>query len=344
VNASARPPRSTRVDWAFAIGGLWIIVGLFNDAVWHMRNEEDSFLTWSHAALYAGLLYSFVAIAVVAYGNIRRGYAPKASLPEGYEFTVPGALLFLVAGVLDGIGHTLWGFESGFLALMAPTHQAIGLSIIMLLIGPIRSILRVSGPNPPMLPALLSLGALMGLLRWEFAPFYHPYAELANAAPSLPGTHDAINTQSMSFALQEHGLASVFVATMLMVAFSLYIARTLRPRPGAITLVLLIGNGMASLAVGVEWLQGLIPIAATIVAGLFGDWFLRDPLALDRDPRRLAWLAFGIPFLYHAVVIGLTAATGGTWWQPIFIFGSLIYSGMFGFLLSLVVTARARSL
>ena len=337
---SGRPPRSLRVDWALAIGGLWVVVGIYCDLAWHVRHDVDSFLTWAHTALYAGLLYTFVATGIIAWRNVRDGYAWTRALPAGYEYTPFGIGLFFIGGAADATGHVLWGFESGFNALLSPTHQLIGFSIILLLIGPIRSALAsfdtpapaAGGDNAAGWPAMLSIGALMALVRWGLDPFFHPYAQARFGPPVSKGfTPDTISLQAMHFALQEHGLASVLFSTIVMAGFALYVARAFGKQSGAMVVIFLIGNGMTSMAVGNDWTQMAAPIAASLLAGFVADRIARPNV-----------MAAVVPIVYNGLVAAV-AVVGGTWWDPIFLLGTVIYSGLFGWLLSLIVTARRRS-
>lgn len=330
-----------------AIGGLWIVVGIYFDLGWHVRNDVDSFLTWAHAVLYAGLLATFAVAGIATLANARRGYSWLRGLPAGYELAMPGIALFFVAGALDGIGHTLWGFESGFEALLSPTHQAIGVAIILLLIGPIRSAIAAGAElaRRDAMPAVLSLGALFALVRWGTNPFFETYAESRFGPPTGTAgfTPDTITFQSMHFAMQSQGLASVLLSALFLAAFSLYLVRVLDAPRGALTLVLLVGNGMTSLAVANTWPQAFAPIVASLVAGIAGEFLIARP-GISVDVRRQCALAFFVPFVYHAVVLASIALAGGTWWDPIFLFGAMLYSGMFGLLLALAVVARSRSL
>src|SRR5581483_2159318 len=169
--SSTRPPRSITVDWLMAIGGLWIIVGIFTDLAWHVRHDVDTFLTWSHALLYAGLLFTFSVVAIVSIQNARKyGFSLLRALPVGYELAVPGVVLFFIAGAADATGHVIWGFEADFNALLSPTHQLIGLSIVALLVGPIRSLLCAQEKTvvsfESQLPGIVAVGSLLGLIHW----------------------------------------------------------------------------------------------------------------------------------------------------------------------------------
>jgi hypothetical protein len=340
----ARPARSPVVDWAQALGGLWVVAGIYADLGWHLRHDVDSFLTWAHGTLYAGLLYIFAVSAVVAIAGLRRGRSLARAFPAGYEFTLPGIVLFFIAGAVDALGHRLWGFESGFDALLSPTHQLIGLAIFFLLLGPLRSALAARPRFTTLaqqLPASIALGSILALIHWGINPFFETNAQRA-FAPLSPAvfTPDAISLAAMKFDLQGGGIASVIVQSLLLAAFALYVARALGGRSGTMLVVFLIGNAFTAIAVGPSWPQALGAILATIAAGLVGDLFLRDGAALRASRRRLLLLAFAVPFAYHAALLAYTALfLGGIWWDPVILFGALLYSGVFGLLLGLVVTA-----
>jgi hypothetical protein len=344
-----------------AIGGLWIIIGIFTDLAWHVRHDIETFLTWSHALLYAGLFFSFAAVAFISLRNAKTYGVPLLrAMPDGYELAVPGVILFFIAGAADATGHVLWGFEADFNALLSPTHQLIGLSIVALLVGPIRSLLcaqqqtRVSLASQ--LPAIVAAGSLLGLVHWGLNPFFGTDAEAAYTPLAIHGfSPDALTLNAMLLSLQEAGLASVVMQTVLTTAVVLYLVRALAVRPGGITLALLLGNGFIAVAVAVSWSESIAAIVAITVAGLVGDFLLYRSLHRQTPPplqgqtlpsaennRRLAIvLGPAVPFTYHAVLYALIVIfLGGIWWNPIFLFGTLLYSAVFGFLLGLVISAK----
>jgi len=337
-----------------AVGGLWIIIGIFVDLAWHVRHDVETFLTWSHALLYTGLFFTFAAIALISIRNAKMyGVSLLRAMPEGYELAVPGVVLFFIAGAADATGHVLWGFEADFNALLSPTHQLIGLSIVALLVGPIRSLLcaqqqtRVSFASQ--LPGIIAVGSLLGLVHWGLNPFFGTDAESTYAPLAIHGfSPDALTLNATLLSLQEAGLSSVVLQTVLTTAVVLYLVRALAVRPGGITLTLLLGNSFIAIAVAVSWTESIAAIVAITVAGLIGDFLLYRSLhrqtqsSLAENNRRLALiLAPVVPFAYHAVLFALIAIfLGGIWWNPIFLFGTLLYSAVFGFLLGLVITAK----
>lgn len=338
VAADARPARSARVDWLYTIGGLWIIAGIYCDLWWHLRNDVDSFLTWAHAALYAGLFFTFAVTVAIILKNRHQGYSWRRALPTGYEYTLPGIALFFLGGTADGISHTIYGFEENFNALLAPTHQLIGIAFVMLNVGPIRSALK-AGPLPAtlreQLPAILSLGAIVGLIRWGINPFFEPYSEATYGLVQAGFTPDVLNVQVVRLMMREHGLASALIASLFAAGTALFLVRALHVRRWGIMIALLLANGLIGIAMSANLAQALLPIASCVVAGIAADFALSNPRIPDTARSYvLGWLT---PFAFETtLIVGLTIV-GGTWWDPIFFSGTLLYSGVCGLLVATIV-------
>ncbi|MBV8245732.1 MAG: hypothetical protein JOZ38_07415, partial [Candidatus Eremiobacteraeota bacterium] len=258
--------RSAAFDWFNAVSGLWLIAGLFSDLGWHMRQDVDSFLTPAHAMLYSGLL--LLIVGTVAY-RVRAGM-----LPPGYELAPLGLGLFFAGGVLDFINHALWGFESGFLALLSPTHLVIGVGILILLAGPIRSALAVP-PAPTLrgqLPAVLALASILELLHWATNFIFLAGAEM-QLAPYFDKqmTPDTLTEITIAYYKQAQGVMAFLLQSLLMVGSALYMLRvaTLRQaqgdtrsaqgdtslKPGAFTILFVLGNSFIALGESTSWAQ-----------------------------------------------------------------------------------------
>jgi len=340
-NPSAMARRSVAFDWAMALGGLWLIAGLFADLGWHIREDVDSFLTGAHAMLYSGLLILFVAAGLAALRGIRSGLSPRASLPLGYDLVLPGLLIFLVAGALDALGHFLYGFESGFLALLSPTHQLIGFGIILVLTSPIRAAL-LSTPRPStfreQLPLLIASASFLELIHWGTNYIFLSGAERSYGPLPLPASNpDALTATTLAFSHQGGGLTAFLLQSLIMIGVTLYLVRNFTLRPGSLTLLYVIGNGFIAVALSTSWTQAGGPIVASVIAGIVADSFLLNADTLRSNRLRYGAFAFIVPVVYHAaLLIYIVLFLGGTWWHPIFTFGALLYTGIFAFLLSLV--------
>jgi hypothetical protein len=333
--------RNLAFDWAIALGGLWLIGGLFADLGWHIREDVDSFWTGAHAMLYSGLVILFAVAGVTALSGLRSGLPLRRALPRGYDLVLPGLLIFLVGGVLDAIGHHFFGFEAGFLALLSPTHQLIGLGLIFVLTSPIRAaVVAATRPGTLLqqLPLLIAAASFLELIHWGTNYIFLSGAERAYGPLLLPVTSpEALTAQTLAFSHQGGGLTAFLLQSLIMVGMSLYLVRNFRLRPGSFTLLYVLGNGFIAVALSTSWAQAGAPIAASIVAGFLADSFLLNVTAVRSKRLRYGIFAFVVPIVYHAVLLlYIVAFLGGTWWHPIFTFGALLYTGIFAFLLSLV--------
>ncbi len=334
-----RPAPSTLYDWAMTVASLWCAGGIMIDAFHHFHTTVETFFEPAHGLLYAGLLAAYVFTGVAMWIFHRRGYAWNRALPKGYETTVAGLLVFLTGGVLDLIKHTLWGFEQGFDALLSPTHLIIGAGVFLIIAGPVRSAFE-RAPRPAtlvgQLPMLLALASMMELMHWGLQFIFLSEAEHMNA-PLDPARfpHDTFTLLALLYYKQGIGLLAVTIQSLLVVGFALYAARRFRLAPGALTVLLLVGNLFIAAAHSNYVGQFAGVILASLCAGIYGD-------ALRVDDRSTRWrwnlFAFGMPAVYWAVLLGALAATmGGIWWTPDVIAGSIVFAGLAGLFVNALV-------
>lgn len=329
---SDRPAPSALYDWSMAIASLWCSGGILLDAWYHFHSTIETFFEPAHGLLYLGLFAAYVFTAIAMVNNHRRGFPWRRALPKGYEATLAGLIVFLAGGVLDLIKHTLWGFEQGFDALLSPTHLVIGAGMLLIMAGPVRSALERERPPASLvaqLPMLLALASMMELVHWGTQFIFLSEAERMNA-PLDPARfpHDTLTLLSLLYDKQGIGLLAVVVQSLLIVGFALFAARRIRLAPGALTILLVVGNIFIAAAHSNYAGQFAGVIVASICAGAFGD-----ALHIDRDSSALrsGLFAFGMPALYWAVALAILAVTmGGLWWSPDVISGSVLFAGFAG--------------
>jgi hypothetical protein len=334
-----RPPANARYDWAMAFASLWCSGGIMLDAYHHFHTTVETFWEPAHGLLYAGLLAAYVFTGVAMWTFHRGGYTWSRALPKGYETTIAGLIVFLAGGVLDMIKHTLWGFEQGFDALLSPTHLLIGAGVFLIIAGPVRS--AFERPRPPatlvrQLPMLLALASMMELMHWGLQFIFLSEAEHMNA-PLDPARypHDTFTLLALLYYKQGIGLMAVTIQSLLVAGFALYAARRIRLAPGALTVLLVVGNLFIAAAHSNFVGQFAGVALASLGAGAYGD-------ALRVDSRSTPWrwnlLAFGIPALYWAVLLSVLAVTmGGIWWTPDVISGSVVFAGLAGLFVNALV-------
>jgi Tol biopolymer transport system component len=190
----ARPQGGPRFDWLIAVLSAWWLGGLFLDG-WAHRHVPalETFFTLWHAVLYSGFAACALALLVTQARNMRRGYPWRKSLPTGYGLSLAGAAIFLVAGALDLLWHTLFGVERSVEALLSPTHLLLATGGVLLVSGPLRAAWRriLTGARltwragAPALLALLYCYAALGFFTQYAHPFVTNWAAIpVSAAPA----------------------------------------------------------------------------------------------------------------------------------------------------------------
>jgi len=334
-----------RFDWAMAIAGYWTIAGLYTDAGWHIRHDVDTFFTWAHVLLYSGLLL-LICLVAAKYGAVRRRGEARvpAALGSAYYWSAIGVLIFLIGGIADTINHLFFGFEAGFDALLSPTHQIIGIGVLLILSGPIRSAIAQL-PRPAalsaQLPAVISAAAILELMHWGTQVFFR-----TDAARSLGITvpHEldanAITLMTIRFYQQGGSLVSIILQSLLMMGTAFYLVRNFRLQPGALTVLFVLGNGLIAVTHSLGLTDAASVLAASAAAGVAGDLFLFSAPPFMSSRPVFGWFAFVVPAVYSgALLLFVVAFMGGTWWDPLFAAGSVFYAGLFPLLLSFVAAA-----
>ncbi len=316
-----------------AIVSLWLSGGIMIDAWHHFHSTVETFFEPAHGLLYAGLLASYIFAAIAVYVYHRRGFPLARSLPVGYELTFAGLIVTLIGGILDMIKHTLFGFEQGFNALTSPTHLLIGAGMFLIITGPIRS--AFDRPEPPQtlvgqLPMVLALASMMELIHWGTQFIFLPGAERINAPlPPASSVHDTLTLIALGYYKQGTGLLAVIIQSILIAGFALFTLRRIRLAPGALTILLVVGNGFVakvhSNAAGQFWAV----ILASVAAGACGEFFRLGPCVAST--WRWSGFSFLLPAAYWAVLLSALAITmGGLWWSPDVISGSVLFAGIAG--------------
>ncbi len=318
---------------------LWLSGGIMIDAWHHFHSTVETFFEPAHGLLYAGLLASYIFTAIAVYVYHRRGFPFARSLPVGYELTVAGLIVTLIGGILDMIKHTLFGFEQGFNALTSPTHLLIGAGMFLIITGPIRSAL--DRPEPPQtlagqLPMVLALASMMELIHWGTQFVFLPGAERINAPlPAASSAHDTLTLIALGYYKQGTGLLAVIVQSLLLAGFALFALRRIRLAPGALTLLLVVGNVFVAAAHSNEAGQFWAVVLASTVAGLCGELFRLGPSVVSA--RRWNAFAFAVPAVYWVTLLYVLAVTmGGLWWSWDVISGSVLFAGIAGLFVNAV--------
>ncbi len=317
-------------DWVMMGLSLLFLGGLYLDGWAHNHGRvDDSFFTIWHAFFYAG----FALVALLLLGtmvlNRLRGFAWARALPQSYQLSLLGVLLFATGGVGDLIWHELFGIEKDFEALLSPTHLLLGLGLGLVVTGPLRAAWQRPGTQSTwrsITPALFSLAALISTLTF-FMMFSHPifsstggrfHHEFSNEVGTVAGV-----------------LGLMIIGALLVGPMLLALRRWILP-VGSLTLIWGI-NTVAMTILGYHhdytvWMA-LAMIAAAALMDLF-LWYSRPRLNAITCLRLFALLA---PiFLFSAYYLVLRE-TEGTRWSVHTVTGSVALASVVSWLLSYLV-------
>jgi hypothetical protein len=317
---------SIRFDWAVILLGLWMIGGLHLDAWAHHEFEIETFFTPWHGIFYSG----YLALAAVLLGafvrNRLRGTSWRQAMPAGYGLSLAGVVFFAVGGVGDMIWHTLFGIEVNIEALLSPTHLLLALGGALMVTGPLRAAWSRPGDVSQswigIMPALLSLALLLAELSF-FTSYVHPLSDTIVAMGHRPSTDVQV------FNFLGLGISAILLQSVIMMGVILLAVRRWRLPIGGLTLIITVAYG---LTVSIHENFFLIPFE--ILAGLAAEvlyWGLKPSLG---RPTSFRWFAFGVPVVFYALYFLTLALTGGVWWTVHLWAGTILLSGIAGWLLS----------
>jgi len=344
VRVKQSTPRNLAFDYAVGICSVWIASGFFLDAWAHGHVPIESFFTPYHAVFYTGMLAMGAVIATFVLRRRARGMGWRACLPPGYHLAILGIPIFFLAGIGDLCWHLLLGIEEGVDALLSPTHQALGLGIFFVSMGPIRSVLadrsRATG-FVSQAPLLLGLIAWLLLVHFGTAYAFDPGAGRTNAPPSIAVfTPDYLTAVAIGYYKSSLSVLTLIFQSAIVAGFALWCVSRLRVRPGFFTLLYVLGNAPAAAAFTNDTPLLLVTIVQSLVAGIVADVLVAR---FDPQPERARyyrWFAVLVPLAYSGAYLLATLATDRLWWDWNVSLGAWIWTGVAGFALSLVGTAR----
>jgi hypothetical protein len=312
---------SWQAEFVTIILATWFMVGTLLDAWAHINLPllETFFTPW-HSMLYSGLtvMGAWIGWQVVrAQQSGRRGLD---AVPVGYGWGLVGFTVFVIGGVGDMLWHTIFGIEQGVEAALSPTHQILLIGTLLFLSSPFRAA-WVSDPvgHEPryrsFLPTLLSLS----FVTTNVALIVVWLTAFQTGAPAT------------TF---ETGITSILVTNVLWVAPVLLLVRRWKLPIGAITTLFMV---MAVFLSAVNtWARPWL-VVAVAAAGLATDLVLR---VLRPSPERATafWATgFTIPLIVWSAWFAATALTEGIDWSVELWSGTLVWTGMLGLALSLLM-------
>lgn len=310
-------------DAIFLIASFWLIGGTYADAWAHGHLKLDTFFTPWHGVLYTGVLAVAAVLAGTIAINHRRGATWHKAIPTGYDLSVFGIFAMFFIGVGDGVWHTLFGIEQNTDAALSPTHLAAVVCITLAISGPYRALYQRK-EQPSSLRDYLLLGVALAMPLGEISNYSqgaHPFDTF------WPLTATIQQSQEQLFAI----VSFVFQAIIL-TGLVLYTIRRWRLSFGFFTLVLTL------VAIAMSFMRDhYIVIMIALLAGVIIDtayYLLKPTLKRPGQFRLFATIASAALF---AVYILTMVIMGGVVWTIHMTVGSVVLTGITGWLLSYLV-------
>jgi hypothetical protein len=326
-----------RDELVFVLLGAWITLGVYVDGWAHSNlTTPESFFTPWHALLYSGVAAANGWVAFLVWQNLRRGYKGLQAIPERYELTVAGSVLFALAGVSDLLWHTAFGIEVGIGALLSPSHLLLFSAGLLMFTGPIRSTWsRREFPKRPsfsqILPALLAVTLVTAAVGF----FLHYLSAFTTDIPTTVAEPAGDNLDDPRYNLIVAGIGSVLVTNLLLIAPILLLLRRFLLPFGSVTLL---ASAVVVLATGEHGFgDGTAGLVAAPVGGLVADVLIQR-LRPAIDQRTLCTVVAAVfPLALWSSFFGALELFTGLAWSPELWGGVIFLTSLSGMALSLVM-------
>ncbi len=341
AGAGVRPAQAiggVSFDWMVVLLGAWFIAALYTDGWAHAHMTVETFFTPWHAFLYAAYLAFAGLLVWTVLLNHWRGASWRVAVPPGYGVALGGAGIFLVGGVGDGIGHTIFGIEKGIEALLSPTHLLLALGGALMAMGPLRAGWKRADSSPvARWPALLALTYLLALFSY-FINFPEPFTWTAATAAARAA--DTVGKLQ-----EELGVTSLLLHAIILASFLVLAIRQWGARLPAGAVFVLVALPLVSLAImeeqalstGAGPLVVVAILAGAVAEGLYRWW--------QPAPDHLAALRrfmFAAPALLYALYfLALQTTGGGITWAVHLWTGAILLAGAIGWLVSYLMVPPA---
>jgi hypothetical protein len=310
---------------------LLLVLGLYLDGWNHLDLVEDGpVLTPWHGLLYLGL-------AATAGWILTRHQRPGAwslrAVPPGYRLALVGLGLAMVAVAGDAVWHTLYGVEQGLARLVSPFHLVLFCGACLL----VTSVLRAawSGPSSARAPGLRAFWpvvlstTLVVAMTASFFQYVSPVVAWRRPAlAGLPAGAPFAETAQM------YELLGLLAHNLLFVAPVLLLLLRWQTPLGTFTVT----AGSVALLLATQTQPGLIGlVGAAVLGGAAAD----VAVSLLRPSPQRRWAARTVavvaPAVYWTAHFALLRAGYGVRWELDLWLGSVIWAGLSGLTLALLM-------
>jgi hypothetical protein len=135
----------------------------------------------------------------------------------------------------------------------------------------------------------------------------------------------------------------VLFQSTIVAGFALFAGTRFPLRPGALTLMYLLGNFAAAAAFTNEGPLLATVIGMSAVAGITGDVIVAQLHPAPQRIRAYRLLGAAVPASYFATYFIITAAAERVWWDWNVMLGAIIWAGVIGFGLTLLSQPRTQN-
>lgn len=311
----------------------------------------DSFFVPAHYVLYGGWFGVLVSVLAYAAWQRRHGRPRKEWLPPGYQLAAAGAFLFGVAGALDAIWHTLFGFELNLQVLLSPSHLVLFCAIGLIYFSVVRHASYQFDLAPerhrqsfraslPLNIGIASFFVIVFWPTWYFDPLAADYASQG----AIVGTRGAYSFIAYGSATAEiAGVAGILLTTLVLVPFVILPLHRWRLPSGSLVFILGWVFLQRAIILGVySYLPAVL--GAALTGEVIWAWMRRGGAARLAAPLGYRILAFSVPFVLFSIYF-LTVALmpHGVIWPVHLWAGSIGLAAIAGTLQSATMIPGARA-
>jgi hypothetical protein len=302
---------------------LLLVLGLYLDG-WSHGNGVDGGLTPWHGVLFLGFS---VTAAWILTRNQRRGAWSLRAVPARYRLALVGVGLAMVAVAGDTVWHTLVGGTHGLGRLISPFHLVLFTGACLLVSSALRA--AWSGPSPARVPGLRVFWPVLlsTTLVVAMTAFFFQHVSPV-AAALLPGGAPSGETA------QVYELLGLLAHNLLFVAPVLLLLLRWQTPLGTFTVM----AGSVALLLATQTGLGLVGLAgAAVLGGAAAD--VAVTLLRPSPQRRWAARAVAViaPAVYWTSHFALLGAGYGVRWEPEIWLGSVVWAGLSGLTLALLM-------
>jgi hypothetical protein len=330
--AAATTRRSTwNEDLVAGWCSLLLVLGLYLGGWNHLNRSGDGpVLTPWHGLLYLG----FAATAGwILTRHQRRGAWSLRAVPPGYRLALVGVGLAMVAVAGDAVWHILYGAEQGLARLVSPFHLVLFAGASLLVSSALRA--AWSGPSSARVPGLrafwpvvLSTTLVVAMTAFFFQ-YVSPVVAWRRPAPAgLPAGSPFAETA------QVYELLGLLVHNLLFIAPVLLLLLRWQTPLGTFTVM----AGSVALLLATQTELGLVGlVGAAVLGGTAADVAVK---LLRPSPQR-RWAARTVavvaPAVYWSAHFALLRVGYGVSWEPEIWLGSVVWAGLSGLTLALLM-------